>query len=304
MRKLYLFLIFLPAIILCCQKEEAKLNNDLIIDGIELKSGGDKEGRDACFEVQFPLTVIMSDRTEITGDTRAELSRKIMAWYKDHKKEGKGKMTFKYPIDVLFKGEVIILQNDRQFERIRMACKGEHDGDKDRDKERDKTPCIEFVFPVSYEMADGTVIKGADPAELKKKMARWHEAHPDARDKGSLVYPVDVKFKGKALSIENERQMTRLREACKGEADGDKKVCFELVYPLKYTMPDDNILEVGSKAAADRAFKRWYEAHPDSRVRPALVFPIKIQYGKSDRGEGKIVEIEDQETLNKAYQDC
>ena len=134
-------------------------------------------------------------------------------------------------------------------------------------------------------------------------MTAWKENNPDSRERPSLVYPVEVKFKGRQMTINNEREMMRIREACAGdrEVDKDKEACFKLVYPLTYIMPDRSTITRDSKEEMERAIKRWYTANPNAK-KPVLQFPIQIRY-ESERGE-RIIDVENQRALKKAYEDC
>ncbi len=266
--------------------------------GKELRSGKDNGGQGACFSFVFPITYTMPDESEITGSDMKELKKAIKAWYKDNPDTDK-KLSLIFPVEVNFKGRTIIINNEREMYKVRMDCAG------DKDEYKDKVPCIEMLYPVSYLLPSGRTLTADSGEDLRTKMAAWKEANPDSRERPSLVYPVNVKFKGEEMTIKNKREMFRIRTACAGEKnkddDGDKEACFDLVYPLTYVISDSRIVAESEKDF-DKALKQWYKDHPDSRVHPALQFPIKISY-ESDRGN-RIVDIADQEALKKAYDDC
>lgn len=305
MKKLFFILLVLPAILFSCQKEVVE--SDDVLSDLELKSDDDGKETDgkgeACFEIQFPLTVVMPDDSEITGDSREALAAAVKQWYTDNGKRHRQRMSIKFPITVVFKGETLTIAGERRLERIKMACWGDREGDKEGDK--DRIFCIELVYPLTFIMPDRTALTVENKKDHAEAVKKWFEEHPDfERQRPALQYPVDVIFKGRPITLENERGMARLREACAGDKEGDKdrKACFEMVYPLTYTMSDGSIVS-GNKEEIAEAFKTWFTAHPDSRKRPALQFPIKINYGRTDRGE-RILEIENQEALDKAYADC
>ncbi len=213
--KKFLFILFvIPAIIFSCQKEAVDLGD--VLDDLELKSDDDSkdgEGKgNACFEIQFPLTVIMPDHSEVSADSRDGLAKAVKKWYAESGKDQRQKISLKFPITLVFRGETLTIERERGLERIRMACRGDKEGDR------------------------------------------------------------------------------------------DKKPCFRLVYPLSYTMPDGTTLTRDSKEAMDAAMKRWYGANQSDK-RPTLQFPVKINYGSSDRGD-RILEVANKEALNKAYKDC
>jgi len=138
MKKFFFILLVLPAILFSCQKDVVELD-DVLAD-LELKSDDDgKESEvkgDACFEIQFPLTVIMPDDSEITADSRENLADAVKQWYTDNGKDKRQKISLKYPITVVFKGKTLTLENARQLERVKMACRGDKDLDGDKDRMR------------------------------------------------------------------------------------------------------------------------------------------------------------------------
>lgn len=305
MKKFFFILLVLPAILFSCQKDIVELD-DVLAD-LELKSDDDRketDGKgDACFDIQFPLTVVMPDNSEITADSREDLAAAVKQWYTDNGKKHRQKIVFKYPLTVDFKGKTLIIESERGLERIKMACRG----DKDRDGDKDRFACIELVYPATFVMPDHTKLTVDNKKDHAEAIKKWFEEHPDfERQRPALQYPVDVNFKGRPLTLENEREMARLREACAGDKEGDKerKACFEMVYPLTYNMPDGTKISGENKKEIEAAIKKWYESNRSDK-RPSLQFPIKIKYPTDDRrGEGKTVEIENQEALKKAYADC
>ena len=141
---------------------------------------------------------------------------------------------------------------------------------KDYDK-KDKDYCFELIYPVVYLMPDGTTITGDDEKAVWGSMKAWYEANPDSEGKPALQYPVDIKIKeGTIENIVNEEAMVALKEECKS--------CFELGYPITYIMPDGSTANGNDKEEVLSAMKAWYEAHPDSKEKPALQYPVNIIY--------------------------
>lgn len=301
MKKFFFILLVLPAILFSCQKDVVELD-DVLAD-LELKSDDDGKETDrkgdACFDIQFPLTIVMPDDSEITADSREDLADAVKQWYTDNGKKHRQKIVFKYPLTVDFKGKTLIIESERGLERIKMACRGDKEGDKNR------VACIEFVYPVTFTMPDRTTLTVENKKDHAEAIKKWFEEHPDfERQRPALQYPVDVNFKGRLITLESEREMARLREACAGDKEGDKerKACFEFVYPLTYNMPDGTTISGENQREIEAALKAWYESNRSDK-RPSLQFPIKINYGRTDRGD-RILEIENQEALKKAYADC
>lgn len=65
-----------------------------------------------------------------------------------------------------------------------------------------------------------------------------------------------------------------------GEKEGDRKgkrrIHFELVYPVSFTMPDGTVISVDNKQDFRAQVKSWFEAHPDSEGKPLLNYPVEV----------------------------
>ncbi len=81
--------------------------------------------------------------------------------------------------------------------------------------------------------------------------------------------------------------------------DGDKVDCFKLVYPVTYTMPDDSEVTVNNEEEFWTAIKAWYQAHPDSKAKPVLQYPVEIVFGDEIKTINNVEEME----LAKKYCD-
>ncbi|HJN06654.1 MAG TPA: hypothetical protein QF480_08565 [Bacteroidales bacterium] len=173
-------------------------------------------------------------------------------------------------------------------------------GDKGDKGDGDKRDCFELVYPVTYIMPDGTEITvnskdDAGWAEIKE----WYAAHPDVKKRPAIQFPVDIKWKnGTVITINNREEMRQARKRCKG--DGDKRDCFKLVYPVTYIMPDGTEIIVYRDTEDGWAeVKAWYAAHPDVKKRPAIKFPVDIEWRN-----GKIITINNREGMHRAKRRC
>ena len=148
--------------------------------------------------------------------------------------------------------------------------------EKDWDDE-DKEACFELVYPVSYTMPDGSTITGDDKEGLWVAIETWYESHPDVEEKPDLQYPVNVLFEdGETLEVDDEDDMEGLKEEC--EYDKEDWECFELVYPVSYTMPDGSTITGAGEEELWTDIKAWYDAHPDVEAKPALQYPVSVVY--------------------------
>lgn len=212
MKKYFFLCLIFTGLLFSCQKEPS--NKDGLLNESKIKSemdridknirGGDKE---PCFTMMYPVTFIMPDRSTITGNSREELSAAIKSWYEANPRYTEKKHFMQFPVEINFKGKQMTINNEREMQRIREACKG--------GKDRDEVPCIELIYPVTYILPDRSTVTGNNKEEINMALRRWYGEHPDAAKRHVLQYPVEIKFKGKPKTINNQREMQRFREACK-----------------------------------------------------------------------------------------
>lgn len=84
----------------------------------------------------------------------------------------------------------------------------------------------------------------------------------------------------------------------KGKKGPRAKDCFELVYPVSFTMPDGSSITVADKDGWS-AIRAWHQANPDVRERGALVFPVDIAFE-----DGTTQTISNQEEMKAAKATC
>ena len=189
------------------------------------------------------------------------------------------------PLYVADKNEVYFNKNGREL--VSEGKKSE------KGKRKKKKSPFKFVFPVSFEMADGSTITANDKQELKSLIKAWRDENPDSKEKPKLVYPVDLEFRGgKIVTVNNEEEMKKLRKKIK-ERQRSKKP-FKFVFPISYLMPDGSTISANDKEELKSLIKSWYDENPDSKEKPKLVYPVDLDFG-----DGKIVTVNSEEEMKE-----
>jgi len=81
--------------------------------------------------------------------------------------------------------------------------------------------------------------------------------------------------------------------------DDDKKVCFEWVFPISVTMPDQSTITGSDEDDFWAQIKNWYELNPNSEQKYTYQYPIEVLY----EGE-KELNINSDEELLKMKKEC
>ncbi|MEN0046111.1 MAG: hypothetical protein AAF806_03520 [Bacteroidota bacterium] len=145
------------------------------------------------------------------------------------------------------------------------------------DKEQKEEVCFELNSPLSVTMPDGSLLSG-QKEEVWEAVKAWYEAHPEEQAKPALNYPVDVFWLKDEISktVENEEEMEMAKKYCaKGKDKEEKEDCFELSYPVTWTMADGTTIAMSDEKDWE-AIKAWYEANPVEKEKPSLTYPVDI----------------------------
>lgn len=251
----------------------------------ESERGNSERGKDKneCFDIVFPITVVMPDGSEIVGEDGETLRELIKDWYENNP-DIEDKPAFVFPIDLAFSDTTITVNTEEELDVAREKCK----------EESGKRECFEFVLPVTFIMEDGTEIT-VEVEEDFDLIKEWFEANPDANERPSLVYPVDIEYEdGTVKTITNEEEMEEAEKDCHEE----KERCFEFVLPVSFTMADGTVITVEVEEDYE-LLKEWHEANPGNHQRPAVNFPVDIIF---EGGETRT--INNEEEMQEAHEDC
>ena len=220
----------------------------------------DKEDKEECFELVYPVTFVLPDGSSITGNEE-EVWTDLKVWYENNP-DVEEEAQLQYPVEIIFKEEIAkTINNEEEMEWAKKACKGEKKG------------CFKLTYPVTYNLPDGSSVTG-DEEEVWTAIKAWYEVNPDSEEKPALQYPVDIIHEdGTTETISTEEDMIDAKKAC-----WDKEECFELVYPVTYTLPDGSAATGDDEKALWETIKAWYEVNPDSEEKPSLVYPVDIVF--------------------------
>ena len=162
--------------------------------------------------------------------------------------------------------------------------------------------CFDLVLPVTFNMPDGsTITVTTDNEDSWSEIKDWYEQNPGVKEKPTLQFPVEISFEETTATINNDEELRGAYRRCDGR--DDKWVCFEIVYPVTYIMPDGSTITVTSDDEDGWAeLKDWYEYNSDSEERPSIQYPVDILIRTED-GETTVT-INNQEEMDAAKEEC
>ena len=191
-------------------------------------------------------------------------------------------MYIAFPISVIGNdGETIVIENDEVLKEVYRGC---YSGERDIVIEQ---KCFSLVYPVSYQMPDGSLIEvSADNEDSWAEMNAWYDENPESAERPTLQYPVVIMYEeddegsedALMVTINNEDEMISAREDCLELEFDDVDECYEYSYPITYILPDDSTVEIASSDDENAwgLIRRFYEENPEAEGEPILQFPIEI----------------------------
>lgn len=189
--------------------------------------------RRPCFRFVFPVQVVLRNGTVITAENALQLRaahRRIVA--------AGARANFVYPFDIeLANGNTVTIENFQMLRRLHHACRDIRD-------DRDFTPCLTINYPISVIAGDSTFSVNSRE-ELR-------EANQAFRPRGvSIVYPIDVTITetGRVLTVNGDRELARLRNACVDRGDDDdREPCYAVLFPVTLNIAGTEVSVVSREA--------------------------------------------------------
>jgi hypothetical protein len=164
----------------------------------------------------------------------------------------------------------------------------------------DRKECFELVYPIEIVLPDESIISVDSEEEFRTQLKEWYKLNPDSKERPSLNYPIQVTFEGdKSKVISSEEQMMRLKKYCNDRKSIKRKVCFKLVYPLTYMMPDGSSISGENELEIRSQIKEWYASNPDTDVKPSLSYPVNAKVIGGD-----IITIDNEEAMIALKKRC
>ena len=134
--------------------------------------------------------------------------------------------------------------------------------------------CFDLNYPVTIAYPDGNTAEASDMAALRDLLMEWRENNPDATERPTLVFPVDVTLEdGTVVTVEDHEVLRALASDCEGPERPLLRNCFDLVFPVTVSYPDGTATEYEDAEALRTAIAEWIEANPDATDRPHFCIP-------------------------------
>lgn len=311
-------LLLLLLLITACEKEELvpteAQRTDVAVSGLNTRDASifqtgtmaepdsmdNMANRTRCWSFVYPISYALPDGETITGNDEMEVGLALRAWYADNPNVEE-RPTLVFPLSVMLaSGESQILDDASQLRRVQASCNPSKPGS----GRPSSQACFSYVYPLTYDLPDGTQLTGEDAVSTAQALRAWMADNPDAEGNPTLAFPLTVVLPdGEEFELSGQDQFDRLRASCNNdrptnEGAGPREPCYSFTFPITYRMPDGTDITGEDEDSLARAIRQWYADNPEVRVSTELVFPVKIQVGE------EIIEVSDMEALQAIRESC
>lgn len=198
-------LLLMGIMVVSCTTEESNADEGVIPEAFGSGSIG------SCLELVYPLTYEFSDGTTVEVASKEEL-REAKEDYKENNPDERAKAQLVFPVEVMTEeGETIALESRDALIELKQEECGSRKG------RGGKAKCFTVVYPISYVTEDGTVITGETKRELRTAIKAWKAENPDATEKPSLQYPIEIiNSDEETVEVASAEELALIKEDCKG----------------------------------------------------------------------------------------
>ncbi len=228
--KLFLLPVVALVVVMVACNKSSDLSTDQLVDQALYNAqerGG--LGRFGCYELVFPVTLVLPDSTTATVNSYDEMKSALRAFFEangggghPHGHHGgagdRPHISFQFPISVVSEdGELITVNSQDELRELREACAGSTFGNHDpQGHGQHGLSCFELVFPITIEFPDGTTAAAADRMALHQLIRTWKQNNPGSTERPQIVFPLTVKMTddGSLVTVNSPEELRQLKEDC------------------------------------------------------------------------------------------
>ncbi len=209
LKNAFLFLVTALCLTACGSDniEEAELFSENLVENISVET---RSGPTGCFEIVYPISIEFPDGTFASANSMEEAKEAARLW-KENNPDVEGRPSLAYPIELIQEdGSLISIESRTDLREVIKECRRE------RFENKKGRHCFRLVYPVSIAFPDGSNVEVEDRFALKTALREWRINNPDAEERPSLEFPVDVEMKedGSIVTVNSKEELIALKDDC------------------------------------------------------------------------------------------
>ena len=310
-------------------------NNDGEFLSNDFDSEYDEWNQNMCFDVEFPISVNLSDGSVVTISNEEELYEGIEEYYEMGEEDNLPEINF--PINIIFYYEnengvesedLVEIGDYEELEIYFEMCEDEEDFWFGFD-------CVDLVYPITIQSPEGENLSFEDENSLIDHIENWYGNNPDSDQEFELIFPISVEYFSEtndqleSLIIYSEEEMEEyIEEYCIEDQDDDGEddngddtddgddedifydyTCGEVVFPISIEDPNGVVFNSDNEESLLEYIEQWFIDNNCNNVDCdddfEVVYPISITYESGNDLITMAIQSEEMlEEMNEQYCDA
>ena len=309
-------------------------NNDGEFLSNDFDSEYDEWNQNMCFDVEFPISVNLSDGSVVTISNEEELYEGIEEYYEMGEEDNLPEINF--PINIIFYYEnengvesedLVEIGDYEELEIYFEMCEDEEDFWFGFD-------CVDLVYPITIQSPEGENLSFEDENSLIDHIENWYGNNPDSDQEFELIFPISVEYFSEtndqleSLIIYSEEEMEEyIEEYCIEDQDDDGEddngddtddgddedifydyTCGEVIFPISIEDPNGVVFNSDNEESLLEYIEQWFIDNNCNNVDCdddfEVVYPISITYESGNDLITMAIQSEEMlEEMNEQYCD-
>ena len=303
-------------------------NNDGEFLSNDFDSEYDEWNQNMCFDVEFPISVNLSDCSVVTISNEEELYEGIEEYYEMGEEDNLPEINF--PINIIFYYEnengvesedLVEIGDYEELEIYFEMCEDEEDFWFGFD-------CVDLVYPITIQSPEGENLSFEDENSLIDHIENWYGNNPDSDQEFELIFPISVEYFSEtndqleSLIIYSEEEMEEyIEEYCIEDQDDDGEddngddedifydyTCGEVVFPISIEDPNGVVFNSDNEESLLEYIEQWFIDNNCNSVDCdddfEVVYPITLVYETENMVISSTIESGEMlEEMNEQYCD-
>ena len=291
-------------------------NNDGEFLSDDFNSEYEEWDQNMCFDVEFPISVNLSDGSVVNISNEEELYEGIEEYYEMGEEDNLPEINF--PINIIFYYEnengfesedLVEIDDYEELEMYFEMCDDEDDINDDEDENWSEFNCVDLVYPITIESPEGENLSFENEETLNNYIESWYNNNPNSNQEFELVFvfPLSIEYFSETtdqlqtLIINSEEELGEfLEEYCMVDQDDDGEddngddtdsgdgedifydyTCGEVVFPISIEDPNGVVFNSDNEESLLEYIDQWFIDNNCNTVDCEdfeVVYPISINY--------------------------
>ena len=314
-------------------------------DGEFLSNNFDSEyeewDQNMCFDIEFPITINLSDGSVVTISNDEQLFEGIEDYYEMDESDNLPEINF--PINIIFYYEnengveyedLVEIGDYDELEMYFEMCEDEEDINDDEEENWSEFNCLDLVYPITIESPEGENLSFENEDSLNNYIESWYNSNPNSNQEFELVFPLSIEYFSETtdqletLIIYSEEELGEfIEEYCLDDQDNDGEddngddtddgddedifsdySCGEVVFPISIEDPNGIVFNSDNEESLLEYIEQWFIDNNCNSVDCdddfEVVYPITLVYETENMVISTTIESEEMlEEMNQQYCD-